>query len=478
MPREYPLERTRNIGIMAHIDAGKTTTTERILFYTGVNYKIGEVHDGAATMDYMEQEQERGITITSAATTCSWQPTEGPFAKHRYRINIIDTPGPRRLHDRGRALAARARRCGRGVRRRRRRRAAVRDRVASGRPLPRAAHLLHQQDGPRRRQLPRARSTRSASASGANPVPIQIPLGLEDQHKGIVDLIKMKAARLRGRTSSARSTTRPTSPPSLKDEAKAAREKLVEAVAENDDALMERYLEGDTNFSADEIVRTLRKGTLHFKLVRRVLRRGVQEQGRAAAARRGRQLPAVAARHPAGQGHQPGRTTKKKSVRASDDAPFARARVQDHQRPVRRSADVHARLLGPARERHRGAQLHQGQARAHRSLAADAREQARGDQGDPGGQHLRGGRPQDRAHRRHALRREAPDRARAHGVPGAGHLGRDRAEDQGRAAKARRGAAEARRPRTRRSARTPTKRRVRPSSAAWASCTSRSSSTA
>ncbi|HHH30164.1 MAG TPA: GTP-binding protein, partial [Polyangiaceae bacterium] len=93
MPRLYPLERTRNIGIMAHIDAGKTTTTERILYYTGVNYKIGEVHDGAATMDYMEQEQERGITITSAATTCFWAPEAGPFEGQQTRINIIDTPG-------------------------------------------------------------------------------------------------------------------------------------------------------------------------------------------------------------------------------------------------------------------------------------------------------------------------------------------------------------------------------------------------
>ena len=106
MPRITPLERTRNIGIAAHIDAGKTTTTERILYYTGVIHKMGEVHEGTATMDWMEQEQERGITITSAATTCFW---------NDHRINIIDTPGPRRLHRRGGALAARARRRGRGV---------------------------------------------------------------------------------------------------------------------------------------------------------------------------------------------------------------------------------------------------------------------------------------------------------------------------------------------------------------------------
>ena len=144
MPRKFTLQNTRNIGIMAHIDAGKTTTTERILYYTGRTYKIGEVHEGAATMDWMEQEQERGITITSAATTAQWKD---------HRINIIDTPGhvdftveverSLRVLDGAIALFDSGRR----------RRAPVRDRLAPGRQVPRAADRLHQQDGPHRRRL-------------------------------------------------------------------------------------------------------------------------------------------------------------------------------------------------------------------------------------------------------------------------------------------------------------------------------------
>ena len=144
MARKVSLQRTRNIGIMAHIDAGKTTTTERILYYTGVNYKIGEVHDGTATMDWMVQEQERGITITAAATTCFWKDHRDQHHRHA---------GPRRLHRRGRALAAGARRCRGGVRRRSRCRAAVRDGLAPGGSLPRAAPRVRQQDGPSRRRL-------------------------------------------------------------------------------------------------------------------------------------------------------------------------------------------------------------------------------------------------------------------------------------------------------------------------------------
>ena len=162
MARATPIERYRNIGISAHIDAGKTTTTERILFYTGVSHKIGEVHDGAAVMDYMEQEQERGITITAAATTCFWKGMDNTFPEHR--INIIDTPGhvdftieverSLRVLDCAVALFCAGRR----------RAAAVRDGVAADEQVRRAAHRVRQQDGPRRRQLlPRA-SSRSARA--------------------------------------------------------------------------------------------------------------------------------------------------------------------------------------------------------------------------------------------------------------------------------------------------------------------------
>ncbi len=265
MPREYPLERTRNIGIMAHIDAGKTTTTERILYYTGVNYKIGEVHDGAATMDYMEQEQERGITITSAATTCFWKPLLGPFAKDRYRINIIDTPG----HVDFTIEVERSLRVLDGA-------VAVFDGVAG--VEPQSETVWRQAD---RYKVPRicfVNKMDRAGANfqfcvesirdrlGANPVAIQLPLGQESEHRGIIDLVTMEAVEFADDSLGAK-FERKAIPAEFEEAAAAAREKLIESVAEIDDTLMERYLEGDTDFTVEEILRTLRKGTLEFKLV-------------------------------------------------------------------------------------------------------------------------------------------------------------------------------------------------------------------
>jgi elongation factor G len=250
---------------MAHIDAGKTTTTERILFYTGVNYKIGEVHDGAATMDYMEQEQERGITITSAATTATWQPHEGPFSKHRFRINIIDTPG----HVDFTIEVERSLRVLDGA-------VCVFDGVAG--VEPQSETVWRQAD---KYHVPRICFINKMDRAGANfersvesirerlgvrPIPIQIPLGIEDQHRGIVDLIKMKAVVFEEEGKGSKYEYAEI-PEDLRADAQALHDKLIEAVAEQDDTLMERYLEGDTNFDEDLIITTLRKASLTFKLV-------------------------------------------------------------------------------------------------------------------------------------------------------------------------------------------------------------------
>jgi elongation factor G len=260
-----PLEKYRNIGIMAHIDAGKTTTTERILFYTGVNYKIGEVHDGAATMDYMIQEQERGITITSAATTCHWTPLDGPFANEESRINIIDTPG----HVDFTIEVERSLRVLDGA-------VAVFDGVSG--VEPQSETVWRQAD---RYRVPRmcfinkmdragANFVRSVDSIrerlGANPVPVQIPLGAEETLRGVIDLIKMKAVVFVDDVVGSKFGEEEI-PAEFLAEAKAARDKMIESAAEVDDALMERFLNGDTDFSNDDIILALRKGTLAHKLV-------------------------------------------------------------------------------------------------------------------------------------------------------------------------------------------------------------------
>jgi elongation factor G len=264
--REYPLERTRNIGIMAHIDAGKTTTTERVLYYTGVNYKIGEVHEGAATMDYMIQEQERGITITSAATNCFWTPLDGPWGTISHRINIIDTPGhvdftievERSLRVLDGAVAVFD--GGNGVEPQ----SETVWRQADKYKVPRIA-FMNKMDKVGADFLMCVNSMKERL--GTNPVPIQWPLGEEDQHKGIIDLIRMKAAVF-NEESKGQKFDWVEIPEKLKATCKEWHDKLLESCADVDDKIMEKYLEGKlAEISEADIHRALRAGTCSFKLV-------------------------------------------------------------------------------------------------------------------------------------------------------------------------------------------------------------------
>ena len=268
MPRDVSLEMTRNIGIMAHIDAGKTTTTERILYYTGINRKLGETHDGAATMDWMEQEQERGITITSAATTCYWSHTEflnNPemMRKHRHRINIIDTPG----HVDFTVEVERSLRVLDG---------SVTVFCAKGGVEPQSETVWHQADN---YGVPRMAYVNKMDIMGAdfynvvkmmedrlncNAIPIQLPIGAEDTFVGIVDLVKMQAIIYEDDLGKVMDST--DIPEDLKEKADEYRTKLLEAVAEVDEEIMMKYLEGE-EISADEIKKALRKGTISNQIV-------------------------------------------------------------------------------------------------------------------------------------------------------------------------------------------------------------------
>ena len=254
MAREYSLEKTRNIGIMAHIDAGKTTTTERILFYTGVNHKIGEVHDGAATMDWMVQEQERGITITSAATTCHWK---------GHRINIIDTPG----HVDFTVEVERSLRVLDG---------AVTVLTARGGVEPQTETVWRQAE---KYNVPRMAYVNKMDITGAdfynvvkmmherlqaNAVPIQLPIGAEDTFKGIIDLIKMEAIVYEDDLGKVEDEV--AIPDDMKDQAEEYREKLLEACSEQDDEFMEKYLGGE-EITEDDIKKVIRKATVTCQMV-------------------------------------------------------------------------------------------------------------------------------------------------------------------------------------------------------------------
>ena len=267
-PRDVSLQMTRNIGIMAHIDAGKTTTTERILYYTGINHKIGEVHDGAATMDWMEQEQERGITITSAATTCYWSHTETQhdpalFKKNRHRINIIDTPG----HVDFTVEVQRSLRVLDG---------SVTVLAAKGGVEPQSETVWRQAD---EYKVPRMVYVNKMDTMGAdffrcvqmlhdrlhaNGVPIQLPIGQEDTFRGIIDLIDMKADVYYDDMGN--DVRVEDIPEELQAQAQEYRDKLIEAVAETDEELMMKYLEGE-ELTKDEIKAALRKATINNEIV-------------------------------------------------------------------------------------------------------------------------------------------------------------------------------------------------------------------
>ena len=254
MPRQYPIETTRNIGIMAHIDAGKTTTTERILYYTGINFRMGEVHDGNATMDWMEQEQERGITITSAATTCYWK---------NHRINIIDTPG----HVDFTAEVERSLRVLDG---------GVTVFCAKGGVEPQSETVWRQAD---HYKVPRIAYINKMDITGANfenvvnmmrerlgcvPVPIQLPIGAEDTFRGMVDLLEMKSYIYNDEEGKDISVEE--IPAELAEKAEEMRGAMIEAISDYDDTVMEKYLEGE-KIEIDVLKQALRKATLANELI-------------------------------------------------------------------------------------------------------------------------------------------------------------------------------------------------------------------
>src|SRR2546421_4834272 len=254
MPRVTPLERIRNIGIMAHIDAGKTTTTERILYYTGRTYKLGEVHDGTATMDWMEQEQERGITITSAATTAFW-----PRRGDQHRINIIDTPG----HVDFTVEVERSLRVLDGA-------IAVFDAVAG--VEPQSETVWRQAD---RYRVPRIAFINKMDRTGADffasvqsmvdrlgarPVPVQLPIGQEEHFRGVVDLVEMRAVVWQDDLGQRYEVE--DIPAELLEQAQEYHHQLLDSVADHDDELMESYLLDEESVTPDQLRRALRKATL------------------------------------------------------------------------------------------------------------------------------------------------------------------------------------------------------------------------
>lgn len=318
MGRKTPIERYRNIGIMAHIDAGKTTTTERVLFYTGISHKIGEVHDGNATMDWMEQEQERGITITSAATTCFWQGMDRQFEEHR--INIIDTPG----HVDFTIEVERSLRVLDG---------AVAVFCAVGGVEPQSETVWRQADKYHVPRLAFVNKMDRAGADfervvgqlktrlGANPVPVQVAIGAEDEFKGVVDLFRMKAIYWNeddmGSTYQLEEI-----PAELKEQCEAAKEFMVESAAETSEELMDKYLETG-ELSRDEIMLGLRNGTINNEIVCCMCGSAFKNKGVQAMLDMVIELLPSPTEVPAITGLEDGADETEVSRAAKDDEPFA-----------------------------------------------------------------------------------------------------------------------------------------------------------
>ena len=369
MPRTFPLDKIRNIGIMAHIDAGKTTTTERILYYTGRTYKMGEVHEGAAVMDWMAQEQERGITITSAATTGEWK---------GHRINIIDTPG----HVDFTVEVERSLRVLDGA-------IALFDSVAGVEPqsetvwrqadkyhVPRIAYI-NKMD---RIGADFARGVQTMiDRLGANPVPVQLPIGAEADFRGIIDLVGMKAIVYKDELGKEQDDHRHSRRAGR--EAAAAREHLLEEVSHYDDELVEMILE-EQEISPARLKQAIRNATLAIQITPVLCGSSFKNKGVQPLLDAVHRLPAEPARRAAGRGPRAGKRLDNGGAPAHPPGLRRRAvrgaRLQDHGRPVRRQAHLLPRLLGQARGRRAHAQRQHRPDRAHRADPDDARERARG----------------------------------------------------------------------------------------------------
>ena len=365
------LDRVRNIGIMAHIDAGKTTTTERILYYTGRTHKMGEVHEGAATMDWMAQEQERGITITSAATTAFWRD---------YRINIIDTPG----HVDFTMEVERSLRVLDGA-------VAVFDSVAG--VQPQSETVWRQAD---RYRVPRIAFINKMDRTGADfdaaiqsmrerlgasPVPIQLPIGQEEDFSGIVDIVEMNAIAYSNALGTEFSIE--DIPAELVARAEELHHALIDAVAEFDDELTETYLEDETAVTPEMIRRALRSGTLAGKVTPVLSGSAFKNKGVQPL------LDAIVDYLPSPLDIPPVQGVDSEERRGGDPparrrGTVFRTRVQGHDGSVRRQADVLPGLFGTSQGRRPRAECDDRQDGAHRPHPADAREPPRGAGGNRG----------------------------------------------------------------------------------------------